>query len=487
MGQYAARSGKYLRLMLAGVALAAGVASRPMAAAAFDLGDPFGTRKDIARFDDPRFHPEECPSLTPVNGRILLNLSQAVAAALCNNPDTESSFVGLMAQADSLGSAKSAWLPTASASISGSESASFAPHTKFSSKGTSSGISAGMTLFDFGQREASIGASERALEAAGYSHDATMQSVISSVLQSYYGLLTSEGNIAALRESERFATESLEAAALRFKLGLVSTSDELQARSSYAQSQLASGRGENQVRLDRARLASVLGLPPDAPLEVQDVDESGLAEENLAGKAREMMEMARKTRPDLAAQYARLEGARESLKATRRSDLPSISVSTGESFGDADIFNNSTSRSQSIGLSVSIPIFSGFSHTYSVRAAEENLKTQELAVQRAELNLLQDVWNSTQNYETAQESWMTTFDLVLSATQLRDVALGRYKEGVGTMLDLLSAQSQYQSALQSQVQARYGLLLSRVDLIRATGMLRLDTIEPDAPLKLSSE
>jgi len=457
-------------------------------AQAFELlSDPFNTVSKIERFADRRFQPEGCPDLTPQEDQVVIDLTQAVAAALCYNPDTQASWAGLLAQAASYGGSQSSWLPSVSASASGSKSASFGNGFKTEGKGTSASASAGMTLFDFGRRAATSNAAERALEAAGYSYDSALQGVVAATLQAYYAVLSAQGRIEVLRESEKFSKESLDAAMLRFALGLVPKSDELQAKSSYVQSQLAVSRGENQLRISSAALGSLFGLMPDVKLLVKDVDESKLAQEDLTGKARELMDVARALRPDYAAQMARLEGARQSLKATKRGDLPSFSVSTGQSFSDVDVFNNSTTRSQSIGLSVSIPIFTGFSYTYSVRAAEENLRAQELQLQRAEINLMQDVWRALQNYQTAQETWMGTFDQVRSATELRDVSLGRYKEGVGSMLDVLNAQAQYLNALQSQIETRNNLLLGRADLVRSMGMLNLETVQPDARLSQAAE
>ena len=68
------------------------------------------------------------------------------------------------------------------------------------------------------------------------------------------------------------------------------------------------------------------------------------------------------------------------------------------------------------------------------------------------------------------------------AAEFRDVALGQFKAGVGSLLDVESAQTSYSSALSSYISARFSLLTSRVDLIRAVGILNLENAEPTAPL-----
>src|SRR5690606_16037271 len=87
-------------------------------------------------------------------------------------------------------------------------------------------------------------------------------------------------------------------------------------------------------------------------------------------------------------------------------------------------------------------------------------------------------YNAWNNYQTAKQSWDVSWDQLASAKQLKEVTLGRYQEGLGSILDVLSAQNQYRSALQSQLQTRLSLLTARIDLVRAVGVLDLETMKP---------
>ncbi|NCO69578.1 MAG: TolC family protein, partial [Acidobacteria bacterium] len=62
-------------------------------------------------------------------------------------------------------------------------------------------------------------------------------------------------------------------------------------------------------------------------------------------------------------------------------------------------------------------------------------------------------------------------DLLASAEQSERVALGRYKEGVGSFLDLLAAQSALANARALEVQARAGWLLAVAQLTRDIGLM----------------
>jgi outer membrane protein TolC len=65
----------------------------------------------------------------------------------------------------------------------------------------------------------------------------------------------------------------------------------------------------------------------------------------------------------------------------------------------------------------------------------------------------------------------TSEDLIASAQQSSEVARARYKEGVGTVLDLLAAQSALASARAQQVDARLAWSVSLAQLAHDAGVL----------------
>ncbi|MFW0777243.1 MAG: TolC family protein [Rickettsiales bacterium] len=440
------------------------------------LEDPFGGRDKIAAYGN-NLKPLTCPAIPKDKKQFTLN--ETVIISLCHNPSTRAAYIGLLSSADSFAANYSRYLPTVTATAAATRSGSFSKNSKNTSISNSTGLSAGVTLYDFGQREFTIEAAEYTLAAAGYTYDSTLQGAISTAISGYYNLLNAQNALEVALESQKFARESFEAAELRHSVGLVPLADKLQAKVTYSQSDLSVQQAENSLSISRASLAQIMGLGADSNISVAEIDDSNLLTDPFGGEVKELIELAKAKRVDLAASRASLEGARTSLKALKRSNLATVSASVNSGFDDLKVFNSATTRSQSIGISVSVPIFTGFTQTYNTRIAENNIKAQEENLESAELGVERDVWNAWHNYNTAKRSWETSWDQLASATQLRDVALGRYKEGIGTILDVLSAQSSYRSALQSHLSTRLSLLTSRVDLIRAVGALNLDTIEEE--------
>jgi outer membrane protein TolC len=82
-----------------------------------------------------------------------------------------------------------------------------------------------------------------------------------------------------------------------------------------------------------------------------------------------------------------------------------------------------------------------------------------------------DVWRAYQDLQTQGQSLATTEELVASAQESYNAALARYKAGVGTIIDLLNAQSALASAQLQRIRARYQWNLAKVTLARAIGVL----------------
>jgi len=437
--------------------------------------DPFATQKKLAPYGQ-NLKPAHCPA-APDTGKALA-LNDVVIATICHNPDARAAYLSLLASADGYDGTVMSYLPDVTASATGNST-----HHRTDSKKSharSSGISAqaGMTLYDFGRREATLEIAERSLAAAGLSYDSTLQGFIATSLQTYFRLLTSQNASIVAMESLGLAKASLEAAETRYQIGLVPLSDVLQARTSFSQAELNVEQTDNALTLDRAALAQLMGFPPLTAVQVAELQDASLTAPPFNSQLATLIEKAKAQRTDLKTRKLQLENAEDSLANTRRRGLPTISASASSGTNDWDALNKDKIRSDAIGVTVTIPIFTGFGTIFSERAQSKQLEAQRLQLTQSERDVEQDVLRSWQNYNTSAKSFEISKDALANARQLMDVSLGRYKEGLGSILDLMSAQVGYSNALQSHLSARYALLTTRVDLVRAVGALDLDTAQP---------
>lgn len=445
--------------------------------------DVFGSEELIESQTGSQLLPSQCPELPAADAK--LQVMQAVHIALCNNPSTRASWFQLRAQAISLNSTKvSEWIPSVSSGITINHGYTRSDGQTDAASSTSTSASLGYKLFDFGVREATIEAAEKSLRAAMTSYDSSLQGLIATTLSRYYSLLSAGYSLDAARDSSAFAKRSLEAAETRFKLGLVPKSSVLQAKASYTQSLLSVEQSENAIRAAHNNLLVTMGLDPTehAQIQVADIDESQFAMDDFDVEVKTLIEIAKRERRDLQSQEQSLASSLASLEATKRGNLPTVNMSASQTYSDIGINDRATQSTGTLGFSVSIPIFSGFTRSYSIKNSEQSIKAQRLSIEQTKLSIAQDVWSAYNDYKTAQQNWMTSLDALNSSAELRDIALGQFKAGVGSLLDVESAQSSYASSLSSYISSRFSMLSSRVDLIRAVGILDINNAKPNAPI-----
>lgn len=412
-----------------------------------------------------------------------LTLAEAVDFALCNNPQTRLAWANARAQAAQVGIAESAYLPTLSATAGRSRNTSDSG-TSITYNQTTGALSASYLLYDFGGRAAALESARQLMVALATTQDATLQSVFLATVQTYYQLYAAEAAVAAARESERASGESLKAAEARYRIGAGTPADRLQAQTAASQATLTRIQAEGNAKTALGTLANAMGLDAqDAPALAPPVDAlpDAAFERNLG----ELIAAAKRARPDLAAAEAQVRAAQAGIAAARATGMPNISLGAGSSYNDTGLTN--ATRATSIGVTLSIPLFTGFNTTYRVRSAEAQLDAKTAQRDQLAKQVSLDVWRSYFALTTSIEAVRASADLVASAEASERVATGRYKAGVGGILDLLNAQSALANARQQNIQALYNWRIAKAALAQAMGRLGFDQIEPATPSKKANQ
>jgi outer membrane protein len=404
-----------------------------------------------------------------------LMLADVVQLALCNNPQTRSLWASARAQAANLGISMSSYLPTLSVSGSGTRNLSSITGQTSSSNTRSISLTASYLLYNFGGREANVENAKELLVAANATRDATLQANFLTAVQSYYALLSAGASVKALEVAEDAARQSLEAAQARYMAGTATPADKLQAQTALSQATLNLITAQGVERSAQGTLANVMGFDASQPFTLAPAKISGpdLVVEQDIGK---LIEQAREQRPDLAAANAQIKAAEAQLAASRAANMPSISLSA--STGAQGVSGFPTSNSSSLGISVSVPLFTGTRNTYQIRASEAQLAGQVAARDLLANQVALDVWKAYQTLRINSQALRTANVLVASAELSEKMTLGQYKAGVTqvSIVNVLNAQSSLASALQQQVTALYNFQSSRMALAQAIGVLDLTQI-----------
>jgi len=420
-----------------------------------------------------------------------LTLAEVVDIALANSPATRAAWADAKAAAGGYGAARGSRLPTidgtATLTRGNTSSRTSSAVGGVSAWSTTYGPAAGLSwlLLDFGGRGGRVEAAKQTLLAADWTHNAAIQDAILAVETAFYRYGGAQAILAANRVSYAEADSSLAAAEARHEVGLATIADVLQARTARAQVKLDLQTTEGQVRTTKGALAVSMGYAANVPYDIA-IEAPDIPVDAAARAVEELIAQAVATRPDLQAARAQAQAAAARARSARSDLLPSLSVigSAGRTWTDG--VDDPTDRTSGA-LVLDIPLFAGFSGRHELAQARA---VAEAAAERArgfEQQVIYEVFTAQSDFLTATERVKTADELIASAGESEQVALGRYREGVGSILDLLSAQQALAAARAQQVNARLGWFTALAQLARDAGVLGLHGANPLSPDNLHPE
>lgn len=438
--------------------------------------------------DDPRglLPTERTPTTalqTPcgeVPGRAL-SLPDLVDIALCRNPQTSASWAAVRVAASQLGIAKAATLPGANFSIGPtlSSSKSFRETGFIDSNGNLVGGSSVLTqvnssarlavnylIFDGGGRRAQIDASTAQQRAALASYADTAQTVVLNVVSAYNSLAANRANETANLANVAFARQSRDLAAARKAAGVATAADRLQGETALSQAELTLIQTRGAIATAAAQLAVAAGLPPTQKLELAAPGPIGSGQLLKLG-ADALIADAEKLRPDIIAAKANVDAAAASVRVAQSAGRPSFNAQASNTLSafDTTIDRNVVSA----GVSLSVPLFSGWNTRYNIAAARARLEQQQALAEQTRQQAGLAVYANYVALDNALSSLSTARVLNESAALSADLAQGRYKAGVGTYADLLNAQNALASARQQLVQNEFNVRTANAQLAQAVG------------------
>jgi TolC family type I secretion outer membrane protein len=442
-------------------------------ALAAGIGDPFDIEAMAPLRPSPQLSARvgAAPCATEIPATPLTALD-AVDLALCNHPQTREVWAFARVQAALVGVARAGWLPN----LDGSASATRFQYDDGSFNRRSAALTLSWLLIDFGQRSANVENAQQLLNAAAATQDATVQSLFLAALQTYYTAQATQAAVISATEAERSAREAYQAADARYNVGVATPADRLQAQTALSQATLNRIRAEGDARNGLGALANALGFEAQQRIVLADLPALP-AELAFQKEVDAMIAEAQGRRPDLKAAEAQLKAAEASVDLVRAQGRPTISLAAGPSWQNTA---GVVTQGGSIGLTLNVPIFAGFDTTYRVRSAAAQADVRAAQRDRIKNQIALDVWRAYQSLTTATQSLKTSADLVASAEQSERVALGRYKAGVGTVLDLLVAQSALASARLQRIQAQLDWNVYRATLAQSMGALDYTLLQPAA-------
>jgi outer membrane protein len=315
-------------------------------------------------------------------------------------------------------------------------------------------------------------------------YEAAQQDLMVRVVQRYFDVLAAEDRLASIRADREAIARQLEQAQQRFEVGLIAITDVQESQAAYDQSVASEIGAQRELATAQELMREITGehvpdlaapgedfpLPPPSP-----ADESS------------WIDMAMEQNLGLLASRFDEQIARDEIAFRRTGHYPTIDLVAGrngvESDGERSVNNSpfltadSARDGDSIGIEVTIPLFSGGRTSSQVReavylhrAAREQLqrvaRETERATRDAYLGVISEI-----SRVNALEQAVRSSRTALEATQ------AGFEVGTRTIVDVLNSQRALYQAITNYYQSRYVYIGNVLRLKQAAGTLQIQDLE----------
>jgi outer membrane protein len=425
--------------------------------------------------------PEEIPQVVPPpspqqpstsQSGPRLTLADAERLAIQHNPNISIAHLLQLSQAQAIREARSPDFPTALADLTAVDSH---PNSRISAgslnnptvfERAAGGLTVSQLITDFGRTHNLVKSAQSDNRAEVENERATVEDITLAVDQAFYQVLAAQAvlKVAQQTVATRQATGDQIGALTQSKLR--STLDLSLANVQIEQARLLELDGQNALAGAMANLNSILGSETDTQYEL--VDETPASPQPAPSNPEDMVQLAFRSRPDLAALQDRLQAARQFSAAEH--DLMKPTISALATSGGTPVRSDQILSSWygAAGANMSIPLFNGFE--YSARAKEADLRADaaQERVRNLRDTIARDVRASSLKAQISLQRIATSQQLLDQANNALELAQARYKVGLSGIVDLTQAQL-------AQTEAQIGLNNARYAYQTALAIVRYQT------------
>ena len=404
-----------------------------------------------------------------------ITLDEAIQLARQNSPQVITARNNVNANEATVRTRMSAFFPT----VSGSFSSGWSAGQTFNSAGDiinrnsvtpwswSRRVSANWLLFDGGDRNFQLNAARANVAAAEANEVAAEFSVAYSVAQQYYAALAARESRAAAEAALTEAELNLRSATARIASGAATRSDSLRAIIAVGNQQLALLTAETELQNANAALTRLVGTPFSVTAAPTDTVLPPVSPDS--SELQRFLEDA----PAVRTARASVSAASAAVRSSRTDYWPSLSTSYSFTNNISDenfqLWHGRTLKNKSFNLSMNVPIFNGLGREETVQRAKLTEMNARASLRDAQLLAQQQLVQYLGQLRLAQARIAIQQASLIAAQEDLRVQQQRYELGASTQLELLTTQTQLNSARYNLVNARYQVRIAKAQLEQLLG------------------
>lgn len=336
----------------------------------------------------------------------------------------------------------------------------------------SAGISLNQLLFD-GQVFIGLQARKASIDYATAAAEVVKADIRANVYKIYYQIVVGRDQISTIDANIAMMDKLLSDTREIYKNGFAEKLDVNKVEVSLANLRTERIRVNNQIELGMLGLKMLMGMPAKDDLTLTDtLSEAQIKDDNILE-----MSYAYSDRRD----YQQIELAKKlgefNIRRYRLSKLPTVALystySKNAQRNEFDFFNFNQPwfTTALVGVRVSVPIFEGFAKEARIKRAQLELQQTENNMDMLKLSIDNQVEQARVNMRSAMASLEFQQKNMELAQQVYDQTKKKYEQGLGSQLEITTAQTELRVAQNNYYLSIYAAVVAKVDYYQATGKL----------------
>ena len=413
-------------------------------------------------------------------------LEECIKMSVETNPDLTASRNAVSTAKSTVLNQAGQFLPSASASLSGSSTHSGPTAASYqtiggvtyydsggpavNSKRYSMGLNLNYTLFDGLQNVWGYLGSKASQRQSEQQYVIQRANQVYAVKNDYYQALKTKKDLEVAQEAVKRSEELLKLFQEKFQVGSASKSEVLKQQVQSGNDQLTLVLKDNAQKTALDQLALDIGIDPKSEFSVADIPAS---QDQTIGSMDDLIAKASKSHPALLANQAALDAYRYDVRSAWGTYLPNLAMNYSYSWNKghfSDVIKGGPyDHSGTLSMSLTYNIFDGFSRERNMKRAQMGLANSRAAYAFARNQIIKDIQDAYLSIELAEETRKVTDETEKAASEDMDLVQAKYNLGSAALWELLDAQVSLRTAQFNKVAAEFDYYKALAGLQRAMG------------------
>lgn len=326
------------------------------------------------------------------------------------------------------------------------------------------GLNASMTVWNGGRNTKAIKQNEYTAEMSELNTEKTANSLQEQITQLYVQILYQTEAVRVSEEILKAAEMQRDRAQEMVNVGSLAKVDLMQLQAQTSQDEYNLINAKSQLENYKLQLKQLLELDATTDFDIAASEATDSQVLALIPSKEDVFSIALSQRPEILSGKLNVESSDLAVKVAKAGYLPQVNVNasmgTSNASGMHKAFGSQikSNLSNSIGMSVSVPIFDQRQNRTNVQKAKLTYLNSQLQLQDAQKTLYSTIESYWLNASTSQQQYVYAKANVESMQASYDLVTEQFRLGLKNIVELTTGKTNLMQAEQQLLQSKYNTL-----------------------------